>query len=400
MSKTPSQVTAIGLFVLVGTALLVAMLIAFGGGSWFRSTATYTMLFNSSVKGLSGGSPVMFRGVNIGQVTGIRLQSPEGPSEDFGVLPLPSNASKQSETTPFNFPVLVTVELDPEKLGFPRHSWWAFLTGKTIGHNRREELQVYLADMVVEQGLRAKLQTVSMLTGQLSIELSFDPMAVERDNPDDLHAMLQKDIFPTGLGFLDKVSSRLGEKNFRNQMESIQKLLAQLTDFIESGRSNQLIDDITVIAANLRTTTDTLNQRFPSLLDGTQNTIAEAQELVNHANRQLIPLTNHANLLMARMGLVGEAARLLLNTLNNLASKSEPQLETILAKVSTSLDEAQLTLEDTRASLKEARAVIAPTSPVRTQLEKTLDDCQTTLNSLRLLLENLNRNPQMLLMGE
>ena len=52
MSKTSSRVTAIGFFVVTGTALLVAMLIAFGGNSWFRSSATYTMSFNCSVKGL------------------------------------------------------------------------------------------------------------------------------------------------------------------------------------------------------------------------------------------------------------------------------------------------------------------------------------------------------------
>ena len=392
MSKTSSRVTAIGFFVVTGTALLVAMLIAFGGNSWFRSSATYTMSFNCSVKGLSNGSPVMFRGVSIGQVTNIRLQSPDGTTEVF------SAETDNSSTS--HFPVLVTVALNPEKLGFPAYSWWAILSGKALTHSRREELEAYLADMVLDQGLRAKLQTLSLLTGQLSIELIFDPLADELDNMNNIRAQLRDGFFPTRLNFLDAVSNRIGEKHFRNQMESIQKIIAQITDFIDSGKSKQLLDDISIIAGNLRTTTDTLNQKFPPLLDDAQSTVADAKSLVGHANEQLAPLVSNTNQLMKRIGLVSEAARLLLNNLNEITTNSQPQVESILAKVNTSLDEAQLTLEDTRSSLKDARSVIAPNSPTRLQLEKTLDNCQDTLDSLRTLIENLNRNPQILLMGE
>ena len=393
MSKTPSQVTAIGFFVLTGTALLVAMLIAFGGGSWFHSTATYTMCFNSSVKGLSNGSPVLFRGVNIGQVTNIQLQSPEASQ------PLDDSTRNESSSS-IHFPVLVTVELDPEKLGFPNYSWWAILSGKVLSHNRKEELEAYLADMILEQGLRAKLQTASLLTGQLSIELTFDPFAVEYDNQEKIRAMLSENIFPTRLGFMDQVSNRFGDKNFRNQVESIQRFIAQFTAFIDSGKGKQLLEDISVISSNLRTTTDALNQKFPPLLDGTQHAITNAQELIGQANEKLAPLTDNAGQLMKRIGVLSDAARALFNTLNNIADNSRPQVATILTKVSTTLDEAQVALEDTRSSLSDVRNVIAPNSPTRLKLEKTLDDCQNTLNSLRALLENFNRNPQILLLGE
>jgi paraquat-inducible protein B len=254
--------------------------------------------------------------------------------------------------------------------------------------------------MVLDQGLRAKLQTLSLLTGQLSIELIFDPLADELDNMNNIRAQVRDGFFPTRLNFLDAVSNRIGEKHFRNQMESIQKIIAQITDCIDSGKSKQLLDDISIIAGNLRTTTDTLNQKFPPLLDDAQSTVADAKSLVGHANEQLAPLVSNTNQLMKRIGLVSEAARLLLNNLNEITTNSQPQVESILAKVNTSLDEAQLTLEDTRSSLKDARSVIAPNSPTRLQLEKTLDNCQDTLDSLRTLIENLNRNPQILLMGE
>lgn len=392
-SLTSSKVTAIGFFILTGTVLLVAMLIAFGGGSWLRDNAVYTMHFNSSVQGLAAGSPVMFRGVKIGQVTAIRLQSPEEPVTG---IPQLSDADQSA----IHFPVVVTVEIDPQTLGFAKLSWWEVATGKSIGHNRKEELEAYLSDMVLEQGLRAKLQTLSLLTGQLSVELSFDSTANEQDNPEDLRSMLRNDVFPTRLGFLDQVSNRIGERKFRSQMESIQKLIAQISDFIDSGKSRQFMEDVTVVAANLRNTTSTLNQKLPPLLESSQNTIAGAQTLLGTANAQLDPIAGQATQLMGRLSRLSESARVLLNTLNTLTTNAQPQLETLLQKANASLDEAQLTLQDTRGALHEARAAIAPDSPTRQNLEQTLDDCQNTLNTIRTLLENLNRNPQILLLGE
>ena len=392
-SLTSSKVTAIGFFILTGTVLLVAMLIAFGGGSWLRDNAVYTMHFNSSVQGLAAGSPVMFRGVKIGQVTAIRLQSPEEPVTG---IPQLSDADQGA----IHFPVVVTVEIDPQTLGFAKLSWWEVATGKSIGHNRKEELEAYLSDMVLEQGLRAKLQTLSLLTGQLSIELSFDSTANEQDNPEDLRSMLRNDVFPTRLGFLDQVSNRIGERKFRSQMESIQKFIAQISDFIDSGKSRQFMEDVTVVAANLRNTTSTLNQKLPPLLESSQNTIAGAQTLLGTANAQLDPIAGQVTQLMGRLSRLSESARVLLNTLNTLTTNAQPQLETLLQKANASLDEAQLTLQDTRGALHEARAAIAPDSPTRQNLEQTLDDCQNTLNTIRTLLENLNRNPQILLLGE
>lgn len=386
MSKTPSQVTAIGFFVLAALVLLVAMLMAFGGNPWFCNSVAYTMNFDSSVKGLSAGSPVMFRGVSVGQVTSIKLL----PSN-------PENNSDSSEGT-FSFPVQVTVEMEPEKLGFPGPSWKQFFSGNV--YSSREELRNYLTELVVKQGLRAKLQTVSILTGQLCIEMSFVQSGLEKDDPDKIRSEMLAGIFPTRLGFLDQVSNRIGEKNFRNQMESIQKLIAQISDFIESGQSRQLLDDLAVTAANLRSITETLDQRLPEILNDSQNVLTGTNDLVAEAKSQLRPLVGNIIVLATRIGQAMISARQLLGNLNDLTITSKPQILSLMNQFSTTLDEAQQALADARAAVQEAQTLLAPASPTRQQLEQTLDECQKTLSSLRMLLDNLNRNPQILLLGE
>ena len=61
--------TKVGLFMVIATVLAVAGVLVLGGRSLFSDrVAAYTIL-NENVVGLSVGSPVRMRGVEIGQVT-------------------------------------------------------------------------------------------------------------------------------------------------------------------------------------------------------------------------------------------------------------------------------------------------------------------------------------------
>ena len=72
MSKQVNK-TLIGAFVVGAIALLVAALVIFGSGAFFKNRPKFVMYFDTSVKGLNVGSPVNFRGVPIGAVTDIQL---------------------------------------------------------------------------------------------------------------------------------------------------------------------------------------------------------------------------------------------------------------------------------------------------------------------------------------
>ena len=73
MSKQASP-TLIGIFVAGAIGLIVAGILIISGGKLLLSDKTnYVLHFKGSVKGLNIGSPVSFRGVNIGTVTAIKL---------------------------------------------------------------------------------------------------------------------------------------------------------------------------------------------------------------------------------------------------------------------------------------------------------------------------------------
>src|SRR5210317_2612304 len=72
MSKEVNK-AAIGGFVIGGIVLAVLAILVFGSGKFFQKKSMHVLFFEGSVKGLNVGSPVKFRGVDIGLVKNIQL---------------------------------------------------------------------------------------------------------------------------------------------------------------------------------------------------------------------------------------------------------------------------------------------------------------------------------------
>ena len=107
------------------------------------STA-YVMVFKESVRGLMVGAPVDFRGLVIGEVTGIKLEF--------------DNRSREIN-------MLVDVRIYPERL-----------RARAINQAERDPKNArYYMDQMIEAGLRAQLKSGNMLTGQLFVGLDFFP---------------------------------------------------------------------------------------------------------------------------------------------------------------------------------------------------------------------------------
>lgn len=111
-------------------------------------TDKYVLNFKESVRGLTVGAPIDFRGIVIGEVSAI-------------------NTHFDPATREFSIPV--EVNIFPERL-IPRDEWQD--QRSQISSARKE-----FADYLVSKGLRAQLRTASLLTGQLYIAIDFFPSA-------------------------------------------------------------------------------------------------------------------------------------------------------------------------------------------------------------------------------
>ncbi len=72
-NRNNSQYFRLGIFVMIGAAALVALVLIFGARNLFSKTITIETYIKESVQGLDVGAPVRFRGVRIGQISFIGL---------------------------------------------------------------------------------------------------------------------------------------------------------------------------------------------------------------------------------------------------------------------------------------------------------------------------------------
>jgi paraquat-inducible protein B len=111
-----------------------------------QNPQTYQLIFNESVRGLTAGAPVEFRGIPIGEVVDVRAQI---------------------DLKTFQFAVPVTIHLDPRRLGVK-------VLGTAPGVNL-ELMRRRLIDSLVAHGVRAQLRTGNLLTGAVYVALDIFP---------------------------------------------------------------------------------------------------------------------------------------------------------------------------------------------------------------------------------
>lgn len=126
-------------------------------------TATFALRFDGTVRGLSVGAPVEFRGIRIGTVKAIELGSDPRHEGVSGPVVLIDLEPQRTETY---------INIDKSKAS-------------------AEDISAYDKDPVVrveelvKRGLRARLQTGSLLTGQLFVEIAFfedvEPAVLQTD---------------------------------------------------------------------------------------------------------------------------------------------------------------------------------------------------------------------------
>jgi paraquat-inducible protein B len=171
---------------------------------------TYQLVFNQSVRGLTVGAPVEFRGIPIGAVSEIHAQI---------------------DLKNFQFSVPVTIELDPRRLGV--NVMDAGL-GMDLAALRRR-----LIDSMVAHGVRAQLQTGNLLTGAVYVALDFFPGAAPA-TVDWTQTPVRLPTIPGQLeeteAKVENIVKKLDQMPLKEIGENLQQVLGELDQTLVSAR--------------------------------------------------------------------------------------------------------------------------------------------------------------------
>ncbi|MCG6967351.1 MAG: MlaD family protein [Chromatiaceae bacterium] len=282
----------------------------------------YLLYFNDTVRGLKVGAPVEFRGIRIGTVKDISIEG-------------------RMDTAQVRIPVLIEIEpdrviLDVRKL--------------PLEPRAREERVGAAADVMIDRmianGLRARLETANLLTGQLFVEFDIYP----DEKPAEIVYEGPYAVLPTIPNSLSGIADSLS---------SILKKLEALP-VEEIGQS-------------------------------LQRASAGADRLVNNTG-----IDEAAEKLAKSL----EKMDLLLSILNEEAGPLLQNFTKVGSETRQLIKETRTSVERAEAAFASAEAVLTEQGPIGSELKQALEEVSAAARSLRIITEYLERHPEALLKGK
>lgn len=270
----------------------------------FTRKVQFVLFFDSSVRGLNLGAPVEFKGIKIGSVMDVRLEF-------------------DREATTFRIPVLI--EIEPERI---------------IERGRQQGAPPYqILKSLVERGLRARLQTGSLLTGQLFVELGMYP-----DTPVRLvNAGGDLPELPTIPASLEEITGSV--KTFLGKLERVE--------------------------------IDRIGRELEGTLAGA-NRVVNAPELLGSV-RDL---------------------RGAVKSFREVMLKVDRRVEPISVNLEKAIGAGHMAMEKAQATIGLMDQVLRPDSPLQYRFIQMSEQLAEAARSVRALVELLERSPQSVLFGK
>ena len=330
MSMKPNYFK-IGVFVILATALIFGAVVVFGAGLFAQEKMYFETYFNEAVSGLSIGSPIELRGVNIAQVEKIAFVA-----KTYGHLVDTPAVSK------YGLCVVVVGSI-------PRENWQGL---------NLEQSQSLLLQMVA-RGLRFQI-TSNLLTGQSYLQADYydperyPPLEIDwqPENiyipsiPSDLTTLrdtlnrLQKLDVESFLNSLDKA---INDANIGQVSQEAVALLSEARLKVSAVDTETLSASANRVLASLDRTV--VDANVPELSRQLQSFIAEIRQTNENLQKLLASPTDTQGNIPDMIARINSA----LSRIDKLIANERPQLEIIMANFREISDN----IKDLTASLKE-----------------------------------------------
>ncbi len=256
--------TLIGAFVVGAIGLLVVAVLIFGSGKFFAPTKKFVMFFEGSVKGLNVGSPVVFHGVKIGEVTEIQLRF---------------NTKDMTAVIP------VYIEIDPRKFTVSEEEKKKIIEAKKY---------TYIKPLI-EKGFKGQLQTQSFVTGQLMINLDFYPekpikmVGLEKKYPE----------IPTIPTTMEELSKTIQELPLKEIVTKLDLTIDGIQKLVNSPNAKESIEALNATLKNTQQLVQRIDEKIDPLMSSLTKTSDAAHDTLVQAKSTLSTFEGNAAELMA-----------------------------------------------------------------------------------------------------
>ncbi len=316
--------TAIGAFLIGAVVIAIGGLAVLASATWFHKESTFVSFFGESINGLELDSPVKFQGVPVGNVTSLGIQ-----------------IDRVGKT----FQVPVEFEIDLRKL--------QTLRGSFVDLENPAVLKEQIAD-----GLRVQLQMESMVTGQLYLELSYNPKAA----PPVLEQRVTKYAeLPTTPSLMSALGTGAG-----SVVQEVVRVLFQV---------NALLDEIDMPEINAAVVSTAQSVRR----------LVDAPE-IRQALREMPVATAQVTRTMVAV--------------ERLATTADSAIGPIGVHAERATTELATALQVLRRTLEQTEGLLSVDSGIGYELQGALASLKEAADALQLLTTTLEQSPDILLRGK
>lgn len=316
MSRSANPVT-VGAFVLGMLVLAFLLVLFFTGGHWFSKRNHYTLVYETSIKGLNVGAPVTLKGVKIGEVTEIKARM------------------YNSSLAVFNN---VTLEINPNLL-------------------EREDIAESggaLIDDMIKRGLCAQLRLQSLLTALLYVDVDFHPekQRLLKDVPTEYQQIpttptdleqLTHDLEAIDIGKLSQNLEQIvtGMNSFIND-RGLQKAMTNINETLEAihtsadavhASADNISAAMVPLAQHSDATVKELNRTLPELigkLDATMSALQQTAASLQKTSANATYLTSEDSPLLYRIENAAASVNAAAAQVRHLSDTLERQPEALL----------------------------------------------------------------------
>lgn len=405
------------------------------GDDGSAETVPFSVVFEGSVRGLSVGADVEYRGIRVGEVTGVQarvVDGAEGPSVQ----------------------IFATLQIRPNRLGVSE------------GDVDPASETLDLIEAAVARGMRAQLRATGLLASTLMVRLTDVPDAapatLDRDAEpfpqipsvptdegdlmasatgiiDRVQALPIEDVVDEAVALLASVTALINDESVRSAPENLGLLIADIRELVEESGIEEVPAELTAVLASVRMVVEeaagqqlaselaaaiaegqealaTVNAALPGVIERVEGATGQLQDLaledVVAAARQLVEnvdtlvQTELAPLPDEVSAVIGEIRLLLAefreggateNVNASLASLREVTDDLAAAQLAQAFDrlagEAQLAVQNISAASAEAPALVAsltqlsdqaaalPLEDLAARAATLLDDIDALINS-------------------
>lgn len=355
----------LGFFVLTATALLCAGVIVLGAGKLLERKVFIETFMTQSVEGLVKGSAVKYRGVELGEVSGISIAARKYHPESMKDGRIKS-------------PILVELAI----------------LRKHLPDVSNEELKAWL-EQAIEAGFRARLAS-SGLTGPTFVELAYlDPAQFPKPTLDWTPTTFYIPSAPSTtqvlIGAIQDILAKVKSLDLEKALNDLDNLLENANAKVQQLDLGTISDDAVAVLQDVRTKIDAVDTKKIS-----DQAVAFLEE-IRKSNDRLHEILDNPNIDPS----IEDLRATLQNAKDATARVDEilkdPKVEALITNLSNASGELSPTLDDLRRAVRRIDLLIASE---QANIESVIEELNRAMMNIRAITEDATQNPSRILFGD